>query len=78
MRTTLIIPDSVYERVKESARGRQATISEFVTEALEAKLLRDESVTSENRVPYRVPSVSMGPAMADIDNREELYRTMEE
>ncbi|MBN1270198.1 MAG: hypothetical protein JXB04_11475 [Kiritimatiellae bacterium] len=78
MRTTLVIPDPIYERSREEAERRGCNISELFTEAVEHELLRSQAAVREKRAAYRVQAIGMGKPQADLANREELYRTMEE
>ncbi len=79
MRTTLVIKDPVYERAKKAAKETGMRLSALVTEATEEFLLRMESdKKSVKRNPVRLKPFAMGAPRADIDNREELYRKMEE
>ena len=38
MRTTLVIPDSIYRRAKQAARAQGRTLSDIVTEAMTVQL----------------------------------------
>ena len=79
MRTTLVISDPVYERARNVAREKGMRLSVLVTEATEEFLLRMESRGgAHKRSAVRLKPFSMGVPQADIDNREELYRKMEE
>jgi len=78
MRTTLVIPDPVCKRAKALARRQHKTFSELTTAALERELSMQENVVRETRSPYRVCPVSMGEAKVDVNNRDTLYRCMEE
>jgi predicted DNA-binding protein len=78
MRTTLIIPDTIYERTKEAAKKEGCTISRFLTEAIEFRLLQMNQAVRSDRAVYCVKPQPMGKAKVDVSNREELYRAMEE
>ena len=79
MRTTLVISDPIYERARREAQKKGMPVSALVTEAIEEFLVRaGAKVRPEKPSMVRLPSFSMGAARADIDNREELYRAMEE
>ena len=79
MRTTLVISDPVYERAKRAAREKGVRLSTLITEATEGFLIRMQAGRKAERHPFvRVSSRSMGVPQANIDDREELYRKMEE
>lgn len=54
MRTTLIIPDSIYQRAKKLAQEQNKTLSELSSEALEIQILRWEKASKEKRRPYKL------------------------
>ena len=76
MRTTLVIPDPVYKRAKQAAREQGRTLSDLVTESVEIQLSR-EGGSVEKKV-YRIKPVEMGAPMVDLNDRDALYRAMEE
>ncbi len=78
MRTTLIIPDPIYQRAKRIAQEQKKTLSQLASEALEIQILRWGKASKEKRKPYKLRTFSMGRERADISNREDLYRQMEE
>lgn len=78
MRTTLIIPDSIYQRAKKLAQEQNKTLSELSSEALEIQILRWEKASKEKRRPYKLRTFSMGRERVDLSNRDALYRQMEE
>lgn len=79
MRTTLVISDPVYRRAKRAARERGLQLSALITEATEDLLLRMEAGKGERRRPeVRLRSFAMGVPGVDINNRDELFRKMEE
>ena len=79
MRTTLVIKDPVYKRARKCAREKGVRLSALVTEATEEFLSRMQSGKKAVREPMvRLKPFAMGGAQADIDNREELCRKMEE
>ena len=77
MRTTLVIPDAVYRRAKQAASERGCTLSELFTESVEIQLAKSEKV-SEKKKAYRIRPVSMGVPRVDLNDREALYRALEE
>ena len=77
MRTTLVIPDPVYERVRRLAAHQGTTISRVVTSALDA-LVSEQEGTAAQRPPIQLPTHDLGTPLVDIDDRDALYRAMEE
>ena len=79
MRTTLVISDPVYKRAKKVARENGMRLSALATEAMEEFLLRMEAAGKRSKPrAVHLESFSMGPPQVDIDDREQLYRRMEE
>ena len=79
MRTTLVLSDPVYERARKTAREKGIRLSALINEATEDFLLRSLSVAKAGKRPLvRLKPLSMGIPRVSIDNREELYRKMEE
>jgi len=58
MRTTLVIPDAVYERAKAVAKEQGKTLSALFTESVEIQLARKQQAV--NKKKYRLRPVSMG------------------
>ena len=77
MRTTLIIPDPIFFRAKAHARASGQPFSALVAEALEQHLLQQARKTPP-RQPFRLRTHRLGTPTADLGNREDLYRRMEE
>ena len=77
MRTTLIIADPVFERVHNEARRKKRRLSDLVTEAIEAYLVRLDSGKPRSSGLGRLKTFSMGSAAVDINNRDALERRME-
>ena len=77
MRTTLVIPDPVYERVRKLAEQQGTTISRVVTTALD-HLVSQQEQTPEEHSPFQLPAYDLGKPLVDIDDRDALYRAMEE
>jgi len=75
MRTTLVIPDTVYHRAKQAAQEQGCTLSELFTESVEIRLSQKKKGAEK---PYQIKPVSMGIPKADPNDREALYRAMEE
>ena len=78
MRTTLIIPDPVGIRAKAFAKAHNRTLSDVVTEAIVARLALAEDDVREAPGRYRVGTVPMGQPKVDVNDRDALYRRMEE
>jgi hypothetical protein len=73
MKTTLLIPDPVFDDLKRQAAKRGTTLS-----ALAAELLRKG--LAERPKPVRLPplpSFSAGRPLVDVSNREALYDFLE-
>jgi hypothetical protein len=78
MRTTLVIPDAVYARAKQQARARGRTVSELVTEALACRLAELDRPQAADAPAFHIPSWPMGVPLVDVNDRDALYRAMEE
>ncbi|MBI3450859.1 MAG: ribbon-helix-helix protein, CopG family [Acidobacteria bacterium] len=74
MKTTLIIHDTVMERLKERAAKTGCTISELVEDALRL-FLKEKPKT--NHLPP-LPTLNLGPFLVDITDREALYAALED
>jgi hypothetical protein len=73
MKTTLVIDDTVLERLRREAARQGRTISELVEAALRSFLERGPA-----RGPLPpLPSFHGGGALVDIADREALYQAME-
>ena len=73
MKTTLVIPDSVFRALKRRAVERGETMSRLVTEYLQEGL-------RERRKPnrsFRLPSFDTGPLLVDVSNRDALYDVLD-
>ena len=77
MRTTLVIPDAIYRRAKDAAAQQGTTLSEFFTESVEIQLARRSESPKKKRT-YKLQPVAMGTPRADPNDREALYRAMED
>ncbi len=74
MKTTLIIPDSVFRDLKRRAVERKETLSALVTEYL-IQGLRE---TRRPKRPFRFPTFSAsGPPKVNVADREALYDLLE-
>lgn len=74
MKTTLNIADSVMRELKREAARQGRTMSELVETALR-RLLQQRAPSPS--LPM-LPSLKSGGHLADVANREALYRAMEE
>ena len=78
MKTTLDIDDTVMQRLREEAARRKTTMSALVEAGL--RRILDERTPSDGEafsLPA-LPSWRGGKELADVSNRTELYRVMEE
>ena len=78
VKATLEIDDSVMERLREEAPRRGTTISALVEAGLRYVLAKHAPVNYPAGELPPLPSWDSGGHLVDIDNREELYRVMEE
>jgi len=69
MKTTLVIPDTVFRDLKRHAAERNETMSALVTEYL----VRGMRETRKPKHPFRFPTFSAGQPKVDVANREALY-----
>ena len=78
MKTTLNIDDTVMQRLREEAARRRTTMSALVEAGL--RRILDEPSTSDGEQDSLppLPSWRGGRELADVSNRAELYRVMEE
>ena len=74
MKTTLILPDPVYRKLKRLATERGETLSHLVTELLRRGL----AGPLERKDLPALPSRRVGEILAGFDDREELYRVLDE
>jgi len=73
MRTTLLIPDELFRRLKQRAVQARRTLSAVVAEALERGLA--EPATPAKLPP--LPVYRMGQPRVEVADRDALYRAME-
>lgn len=71
VKTTLMIPDSLYRRVKRRAAENGCSISDLVSELLQAGL----RAPADSRLPP-LPRFDMGLPLADVADRDALERAM--
>lgn len=74
MKTTLIIPDSLFRQLKRKAVEREETISALVIEFLQRGL--GENPKRSKLRP--LPIFNCGRIKADVSNRDELYRILDQ
>ncbi|MCY4075198.1 MAG: CopG family transcriptional regulator [Acidobacteria bacterium] len=78
MKTTLNIDDSVMQRLREEAARRGTTMSALVEAGLR-RVLAPSVATGETPEPLSpLPTWDSGGNLVDIDDRDALYRAMEE
>lgn len=75
MKATLVIPDPIFRKLKQTAAMRGQTLSALVSELLFAGLRPPQPKGGR---PGPLPSFDMGPFLVDIADREALYQAMEE
>ena len=73
MKTTLIISDDLFRRLKRRAVETRQSLSSLV----ETLLRKGLSQTSIQRPLPKLPSFDMGRPLVDIADRNELYRLVE-
>jgi hypothetical protein len=78
MRATLDIPDTLYARAKERARARGESVSKLVSEALTWRLAELDRPEVANPPTFVFPVSDMGVPLVDVNDRDALYRAMEE
>ena len=77
MKTTLNIDDTVMRRLRQEAVRRETTMSALVEAGLRLVLADDRSAEGQPNPLAPLPSWNSGGHLAEICNREELYRAME-
>lgn len=78
MRTTIILPDPIYERAKYIAREQGSSLSTFISEAIETFITRESVNKSSDRSKYRLKTFDLGNPAINISNREEIYKVLED
>lgn len=73
MKTTLMIDDTIYRRLKREAAARRETISALVEAALRQYLAFKDKAPE---LPP-LPSADLGAPSVDIADREALYQAIE-
>ena len=77
MRTTLVIPDPLFERAKAYARAHGTKLSDLFAESVAERLNREEQAVRESREVYRVKPKSLGAPKTDLADRDRLYTAMD-
>lgn len=78
MKTTLNIDDSVMQRLREEAARRRTTMSELVEAGLRRVLAPPVAAGNPPAALPPLPTWDSGGLLVDIDDRDALYRAMEE
>ena len=75
MKTTLIIADTLFTRIKGLAASRRRTLSDVVESLLRIGIEKEAAKPRRPLPP--LPEYEAGRCFADLSNRETLYRLME-
>jgi hypothetical protein len=75
MKTTLVLDDSLVERVRERAKRRGVSMSSIVEEAI--VLMLTEKVTPDQS-PLELPSFNSGGYLVDITDRNAMYDALDD
>ncbi|MCY3732517.1 MAG: hypothetical protein OXF98_14360 [Rhodospirillaceae bacterium] len=78
MKTTLNIDDSVMQRLREEAARRGTTMSALVEAGLRRVLAPSVAAGEPQPSLPPLPTWDSGGHLVDIDDRDALYRAMEE
>ncbi len=78
VKAALEIDDSIMERLREEAPRRDTTISALVEAGIRYVLAKHVSANDPAGNLPPLPSWDSGGHLVDIDNREDLYRVMDE
>ena len=78
MKTILNVDESVMQRLREEAAQRGTTMSSLVEAGLRSVLAAPESAVQRAQDLPPLPSWDSGGRLVDIDDRDALYRAMEE
>ena len=79
MRTTFVVEDPIYRRARRQAERRKVPLSSLMNQALDQYLTELET-TPPNPAPTApdLPTFSMGSPTVDVNDRDALFRRMEE
>ena len=75
MRTTLIIDDEIFRRLKKLAAEQNRTLSDITQEVLRQGLSRARRTARPK--PARLPAFSMGRPLVDVADRDQLYEVLD-
>jgi hypothetical protein len=75
MRTTLVIDDDLFRRLKKLAAEQDRTLSEVTQEVLRRGLSRSRRATRPT--PAALPAFSMGRPLVDVADRDQLYEVLD-
>lgn len=75
MKTTLVLDDTLHERLRQAAARRRMTMSELVEGAVRRMLDEAERPLAK---PSPLPTFDGGRLLVDVADRDALYRAMEE
>ena len=78
MKTTLDIVDPVMQRLREEAARRGITMSALVEVGLRRMLAEPSQSDTQPAGAPPLPAWNGGEELADLSNRDALYRAMEE
>ena len=78
MQMTLDIDDSIMRRLHEEATRRGTTMSALVEAGLRRMLASPETAGEQPQTLPPLPTWNGGGFLVDIDDRDALYRAMEE
>ena len=78
MKTTLNIDDSVMQRLREEEARRGTTMSALVEAGLRRVLAAPDAAMKRPETLPPLPTCNSGGHLVDIDDRDALYRAMEE
>ena len=78
MKTTLNIDDTVMQRPREEAARRGTTMSALVEAGLRRVLVAPVAAMRRPETLPPLPTWNSGGHLVDIDDRDALYRAMEE
>jgi hypothetical protein len=74
MKTTLVLPDAVADRLRSEAERSGKSMSSVVVDALHMFLAQKKVA----KPPLKLPSFRMGNPFVDVNNRNALYDAMED
>jgi plasmid stability protein len=75
MRTTLVIDDELFRRLKQRAAAEKRTLSDVTQEVLRRGLRAD--TRKRKRAPVKLPTFTMGRPLVDVADRDQLYEVLD-